>query len=408
MREIEAIFFNETFTLLAQVETLFASLQSDGPAQTSLEAIFRAIHSIKSSAAALGFKKASQLAHALEDLLVQLRGKPVVEIENNVELIEQATGRLRDQLHHDQAGSSFDETRPPPIIDSLNSRAKGLSAKPDSVETLLEYEITLINQQPAERLCNLYAHLSSLGLAHISITSQTEQTIVLQTTLAQTAVLAVCSFSVEPEDVSINVRALQRPNDGGGNRRGMIRMGDVLRPMSRMLAELCLDTGKKAQLITQGDGIELVPTLAQQLIAPVAHLLRNCVAHGIESPQARQLAGKCELGQLSVTSTTNGSNLSISVADDGAGMNREQILQGAQKQGLPVENCLTDDEVWELALTPGLSTAAEQSVLSGRGVGLDSVKTTVAKLNGDFRIQSEVGLGTTMTIIVPIDVKMSG
>jgi two-component system chemotaxis sensor kinase CheA len=75
---------------------------------------------------------------------------------------------------------------------------------------------------------------------------------------------------------------------------------------------------------------------------------------------------------------------------------------------LPVENCLTDDEVWQLALTPGLSTAAEQSVLSGRGVDLDSVKTTVAKLNGDFRIQSEVGLGTTMTIIVPIDVKMSG
>ena len=95
------------------------------------------------------------------------------------------------------------------------------------------------------------------------------------------------------------------------------------------------------------------------------------------------------------------------MADDGAGMNREQILKEAGQQGLVAHNNLTDDEVWLLALTPGLSTTSNQSVLSGRGVGLDSVKTTVNELEGDFRIQSQVGKGTTMTLIVPIDGKMS-
>jgi two-component system chemotaxis sensor kinase CheA len=184
-------------------------------------------------------------------------------------------------------------------------------------------------------------------------------------------------------------------------------MGDLLLPMSRMLAQLCFEVGKKVQLTSQGDEIELSEALAQRLIAPIAHLLRNCVAHGIESPQARQFAGKAELGQLTVTSMTNGSNLTISITDDGAGMNRKQLLKSAQKQGLLVDHDLSDNEVWQLALIPGLSTATKPSMLSGRGVGLDSVKTTVAQLRGDFRIQSQAGLGTTMTIIVPIDITVS-
>ena len=407
MRKIEAIFFDEALSLLAQVETLIASLQSDGSEQTSLSAIFRSIHSIKSSAAALGLNKATHLAHALEDLLVQLRSQPLVETTKNISLIQQASSSLVEQLKHNQAGTSSNETGSSTVINSLQSRSKQLRAGTNPAQTLIEYEITLVNQQENERFDDLRAELSALGLTYLSIDNQSKQEILLYTTLEQSAVSSVCSFSVEPDDVCVKARVAQTFNDATPNRRDQIRMGDLLLPMSRMLAELCLGVGKKAQLTTQGDGIELNPLLAQRLMAPIAHLLRNCLAHGIETPQARQLAGKGEIGQLSVTSTLNGSNLSIRVADDGAGMNREQILKEAGQQGLVAHNNLTDDEVWLLALTPGLSTTSNQSVLSGRGVGLDSVKTTVNELEGDFRIQSQVGKGTTMTLIVPIDGKMS-
>ena len=173
--------------------------------------------------------------------------------------------------------------------------------------------------------------------------------------------------------------------------------------MSRIVREAADATGKQAELITIGEGTEVDKTVVERLADPLTHMVRNSVDHGLEGPEARLAAGKPAVGTIKLSASHRSGSVFITVKDDGAGLNRPKILGIAKKKGLIAPDAeLTDSEIDGLLFLPGFSTAETISNLSGRGVGLDVVRNSVAALGGRVSIASVPGQGTEFTITLPL------
>ena len=199
-------------------------------------------------------------------------------------------------------------------------------------------------------------------------------------------------------DLERNTRHLQEAVMG----IRMIPMSFVFNRFPRMLRDLASKLGKQIELKTVGEATELDKGLIEKIIDPLTHLVRNCADHGIESSEARLAAGKSAHGTITLSAAHQGGSILIEVRDDGAGLSRERILKKALERGLPVRDDMSDAEVWALIWEPGFSTAEQVSDVSGRGVGMDVVRKNIAALNGSAEIDSAQGLGTRVSVRLPL------
>lgn len=173
--------------------------------------------------------------------------------------------------------------------------------------------------------------------------------------------------------------------------------------MSRIVRESSAAVGKDVRLHTEGEGTEVDKTVIERLADPLTHMIRNAVDHGLESSEDRLAAGKPEQGRVNLSAAHRSGRVVIEVSDDGGGINRPKVLQIAVEKGLvPAEASLSDSEIDNLLFLPGFSTAAVVSDLSGRGVGMDVVRTSIQSLGGRISITSTPGEGTTFSISLPL------
>jgi two-component system, chemotaxis family, sensor kinase CheA len=182
----------------------------------------------------------------------------------------------------------------------------------------------------------------------------------------------------------------------------MIPMGSVFARYPRLLRDLGATLGKQFRLVTEGGATELDKGLIEKITDPLTHLVRNGCDHGIEPPAERVAAGKPEAGTVTLAAMHQGGTVLIEVRDDGRGLSREALLHKARERGLAAPDTLRDDEVWQFVFLPGLSTAAQLSEVSGRGVGMDVVHKTIAALGGQVEIESTAGQGTTVRVRLPL------
>lgn len=182
----------------------------------------------------------------------------------------------------------------------------------------------------------------------------------------------------------------------------MLPMDYVFSRFPRMVRDLAGKLSKKVEFITHGASTELDKGLIERIVDPLTHLVRNSVDHGIETTDIRLAAGKNETGKLSLSAGHRGGKIVIEVSDDGGGLNREKILAKAMQQGLNIPDGISDADVWQLIFAPGFSTAEIVTDVSGRGVGMDVVKRNITAMGGVVDIRSAKGLGTTITISLPL------
>ena len=183
----------------------------------------------------------------------------------------------------------------------------------------------------------------------------------------------------------------------------MVPINQIFSRFPRVVRDLQRDLNKKVNLVIEGEDTELDKTVIDDLLDPVMHCVRNSVDHGIETPEVRAAAGKPEEGTLLLKASNEGNQIIIDIADDGAGINVEKVKQKAISKGLIHPNkIISDQEAYQLIFMPGFSTADKISNVSGRGVGLDVVKTMIEKLNGTVSVTSEAGKGTKFSIRLPL------
>ncbi len=173
--------------------------------------------------------------------------------------------------------------------------------------------------------------------------------------------------------------------------------------MSRIVRESSAAVDKTVKLVTDGENTEIDKTAIERLADPLTHMIRNAVDHGLEDAETRIAQGKSKQGEIKLRAAHKSGRVLIEVSDDGAGINREKVKSKAMEKGLiPDEAILSDSEIDQLLFLPGFSTATEVSNLSGRGVGMDVVKTQITSLGGRVTIESTPGAGTTFAISLPL------
>jgi two-component system chemotaxis sensor kinase CheA len=188
-------------------------------------------------------------------------------------------------------------------------------------------------------------------------------------------------------------------------RMRMQPVGKLFSRFPRIIRDLARQLGKDIELVTEGEDTDIDRTVVEALADPLVHLLRNAVDHGIEMPDVRERAGKSRSGTVRLAAGQFGDRIVITVTDDGKGMDPEILRRKAVEKGLMDEEQaarLDERECYEIVFRPGFSTAAEVSDISGRGVGMDVVKTKIVELGGTLSIDSRVGHGSTVRLSVPL------
>jgi two-component system chemotaxis sensor kinase CheA len=179
-------------------------------------------------------------------------------------------------------------------------------------------------------------------------------------------------------------------------------MDYVFSRFPRLIRDLSAKLGKNVQLVTVGKETELDKSLIERIIDPITHLVRNSLDHGIETPEQRMRVGKDPAGKLTLSAQHQGGSIVIEVRDDGGGLVREKILAKARQQGIAISDNASDDEVWQLIMAAGFSTAEVVTDVSGRGVGMDVVKRNIHEMGGHVDIASVQGKGTSIKIMLPL------
>ena len=183
----------------------------------------------------------------------------------------------------------------------------------------------------------------------------------------------------------------------------MVPVGALFGRFRRLVHDLSRETGKTIDLVTDGEATEVDKTVVERLADPLVHLVRNAVDHGLETPEQRRAAGKTEAGQVRLSARQAGDEVVISISDDGRGIDLKRVREKAESQGLVTPgSILSEAETLQLIFQPGFSTAATVTNLSGRGVGMDVVKRTVEALRGTIDVQSRSGLGSTISLRIPL------
>ncbi len=183
----------------------------------------------------------------------------------------------------------------------------------------------------------------------------------------------------------------------------MVPVAQLFDKMNRIVRKVANERGKRIALEIHGADTELDKLIIEDLSDPLMHIIRNAIDHGIETPDERRAMGKPEKGVVRLSAAQKGNHVVIEVQDDGRGINPEKVRLKAVERGLISETAkLSREQVYDLLFMPGFSTAESVSDLSGRGVGMDVVKNNIALLSGMIEIDSEVGIGTSLSITLPI------
>lgn len=448
--ELKQGFLEEAAQLLEEAEQFFLSLETSPGDKSVIESIFRLAHNFKGSSRAVGFGEMADFSHQFESLLLKVKNG---EVETSTEIVNLlllcndhlkfTIGELRKsfdakvdstallaQIADAMSGklsAAAPAAVPDAVVEEQTPPAEEIPAVPDA-SAFQEEEAVVSELAPIDNVTPLPVRSEQktdqkheakteaktenkaeandevirVSLAKIEkLINNVGELVIMQTVLSQhrhqvqhelikKTIQDVGKVTKEIQDISMSLR--------------MISIKQTFQKMQRIVRDTSKILGKEVQFTTMGDETEIDKTVLESLSDPLVHLIRNAVDHGLESAEDRVKAGKPAVGQISLSAFYRGSHVVIEVRDDGRGLDSVRIRQKAIEKGVISENqTLSDKDCLFLIFAPGFSTKSEVSDISGRGVGLDVVKTNVEKtLHGEIQIDTTVGKGSTFRILLPL------
>jgi len=425
-QEIVTEFLIESAENLNQLDQDFVRLERQPDNRELLSSIFRTIHTIKGTCGFLGFHTLEAVTHHAENLLSQLREgerrltpelttlllETVDVVKDILASIEQLGGEgdddhsdLRDRL--EQAADSEPSTEPA----AAAPPSKPVAETPD-IEPLQAARPDPPQVDPAAEAQDEEPVSARSSVADSNIRVDVDlldglMNLVGELVLARNQIL---QFTETQEDAGF-IGASQRLNlittelQASVMKTRMQPIRVVWNKFPRVVRDLGQSFGKQVELEMQGAATELDKTIIEAIKDPLTHIVRNSCDHGIESPEVRAAAGKSPRGRLLLRAYHEGGQVNIEIADDGAGIDPQRLRQKALQKGLiqPEQaERMSDRECLDLIFLPGLSTAAKVTNVSGRGVGMDVVRTNIEKIGGSIDLNSRIGEGTSIKIKIPL------
>ena len=415
-------FIVESQEHLSDVESQLLTLESqqDGVDVALVNKVFRAVHSIKGAAGFLGFEVLESLAHRGEEVLNRLRNNEMRPTNLVINTLLKATDRLKGLLDSLETSNEQDVTEHIVALERLLNGNSAVAADHDETKSG-EFVEKVVSERASDCAPQRNPVESTSSAIHdASIASAVDSTIRVDVSLLDTLmtrvgelVLArnqILQFTGELGNTDL-LRTTQRLNlittelQEGVMKTRMQPIGNVWSKFPRLVRDLAVICGKEVRIEMEGKATELDKTIIEAIKDPLTHLVRNTVDHGIEKPDDRLAVGKPVEGCLTLRAFHEGGQVIIDISDDGAGLNLERIKSKAIEKGLISQEQVTrmqEQEIAQLIFLPGFSTAEKVSNVSGRGVGMDVVKTNIEKIGGSVDLQTRPGHGTTVKIKIPL------
>jgi two-component system, chemotaxis family, sensor kinase CheA len=439
--EVVAEFLVEAHEGVDQLDQDLVALE-DHPTPDTIASIFRTVHTIKGTCGFLGFGRLEAVSHTAENLLSMLREGELAVNSDIATALLTTVDAIRSMLAQIEAtGTDGDDDHAELISELTRLQDDPAPAPPPRLGDLL-VEQALVSQEDVELAVTQQALGDERPLGEIlvdhgvvaadevqdALSSQaelkngavTESTIrvdvrlldglmnlVGELVLARNQIVRIATtdehdtFAAAAQRLNLITTELQE----GVMRTRMQPIGNVWNRFPRVVRDLARSVGKQVQIEMDGADTELDKTIVEAIKDPLTHLVRNSVDHGIEPPEAREAAGKHREGRLTLRAFHEGGQVIIEVSDDGSGIDVERVRAKAVDRGLVTRERadeMSARELTSLIFLPGLSTASEVTNVSGRGVGMDVVKTNIERIGGVLDVTNEIGTGTTFRIKIPL------
>ncbi|MDA8116576.1 MAG: chemotaxis protein CheW [Actinomycetota bacterium] len=440
--EIVQEFVIESSENLDQVATDLVELERSPGDPALLSSIFRAMHTIKGTCGFLGYPKLEAVAHAAENLLSLLRENEITYSNPVANALLATTDAMREVLtllettgaEGDRDYSEIIATlRALAIADADDASPADVPATPAAKDATTPERGGIEDAAHPEPARNVPPPAEMTDQAHPGADSPEEEhlagdakapsadlnirvdvklldalmNLVGELVLARNQIIQYTESVNDPAIVATSQRLNLITTDlqAGIMKTRMQPIGNVLSKFPRVVRDLAQACGKKVRLETDGRETELDKTIIEAIKDPLTHLVRNSVDHGIETPEERLAAGKSEEGRLLIRAFHEGGQVNIEIQDDGAGIDAQKVLDKALDKGLVNNEAaakMSDRELLSLIFLPGFSTAEKVTNVSGRGVGMDVVKTNIEKIGGTIDLSTAPGEGTAFKIKIPL------
>lgn len=442
MEEIISEFITEAEEALDKMDNLFVEIETKGYDKDVLNEIFRTMHTIKGGAGFLGFKSIVDVAHGAENILKKLREGGVSLSKQLIDVVLKSADMLRLILHHiklkdekiedtspllkeleealkaAQSQSTIPPTPHPPL------RGEGGDESPDSGHPILSFEGDRAGDEEvvSQTVSDTYGdriiadRKESIQTLRVDISridkvmDLTGEVVLIRNRLLNIVNYLETKYSDDPylESLFETVSFLDLVTSDMQLAVMKMRMQPIQKIFSkfpRLVRDVSGNLGKNVELKISGEDTEVDKSVIEYIADPLVHMIRNAIDHGIESVDERRLKEKPEKGTVEINAYQRGNQIIIEVSDDGMGIDAERIKRKALEKALITEDeamRVTDDEAINLIFLPGVSTAEVATELSGRGVGMDVVKTNISKLSGYVEVKTKKDRGAMFRISIPL------
>lgn len=441
MDEIDEIvqeFLVESHENLDQLDRDLVALEREPGSRDLLGSIFRTIHTIKGTSGFLAFGKLESVTHVGENLLARLRDGKMSMTPQTTDVLLAMVDTVRDLLSAIEEHGGEGDAEVGAVVERISALLEGrepaVEVVPESlVESLVEDAVERADESAAESAAEAVEapdapaaetpvvdavadhpddHHGRRSVADSSIRVDVD---LLDTLMQLVGELVLTRNQIvrqagDQQDVELT-RSAQRLNliaselQEGVMKTRMQPIDNLWAKLPRVVRDLGAHCGKRVALSMVGKETELDRSLLEAVKDPLTHLVRNAVDHGLETPEDRMAVGKPAEGVLTLRAFHEGGQVVVEVSDDGAGIDADKVGAKAVERGLRTANQLaqmTPTDVLQLIFLPGFSTAAAVTNVSGRGVGMDVVKTNIEAIGGTIEIESVVGRGTTCRLRIPL------
>ena len=408
MDEIIEEFLVESHENLDRLDVDLVRLEDDPDDVDVLAGIFRDVHTIKGTSGFLGYGKLESVAHVGESLLARLRDRELQLDAARTSVLLAMVDALREIL----ASIAADGTEGPgeygPLVARLDAAAQDA---PDLVDpTVADAPVaapTGTEAAPVDEPRDVAGTTSDSTIRVDVDLLDNLMNLVGELVLARNQLVQVAarSGSSTLADTSQRLNLITTELQEGVMKTRMQPIGNVFGKFPRVVRDIAVSLGKQVTVELEGKDTELDKTIIEAIKDPLTHMVRNSVDHGIETPEMRRAAGKPETGRVTLRAYHEGGQVNIEIADDGAGIDPGAVAVKAVTKGIVTAEqaqAMTDRQIVDLVFAPGFSTVESVSNLSGRGVGMDVVRTAIERIGGSVDLTSTPGAGTITKLKIPL------
>jgi two-component system chemotaxis sensor kinase CheA len=396
-------FLTETNEALADLDLALVKLERVPGDKATLSLIFRLVHTIKGTCGFLGLPRLERVAHAAENVLGRVRDGELAATPDVISLVLAALDQIKAIVAALGATGNEPAGDDAPIITALGKVALGETALslPEPVVQDGAAETGPISEAPAAEAAANQTIRVTVDVLEGLMTLVGELVLTRNQLLQLSRVQGNTAFSAPLQRLSHITSELQE----GVMKTRMQPIGSAWNKLPRLVRDLAQETGKKIIIEMRGQDTELDRQVLELMRDPLTHMVRNSADHGLETPTDRVLAGKPEAGRILLNAFHEGGYIIVEIGDDGRGLDVVRIRAKALSKGLATESeleSMTDQQIRAFIFRAGFSTAETVTSISGRGVGMDVVRSNIERIGGTIELASTFGQGSCFTIKIPL------